>query len=271
MELTDGQVALAAAEAGAAVVRTRYRTSVERHRKIGSDFATDADLEAETAIRQVLTHHRPDDAQLGEEHGASGPDSARRWLIDPLCGTRNFAAGLPLMSSNVALTIDGELTAASSVECVGDESYWTDGEGAWVRREGADAELSPDRDSLMVSINLEVDAAGRRRASDLMGDPRFFETYQPRITSSTLALAWVAAGRHAAYLSEGDLADNVHFAAGLALCRAAGAVVTDLAGGPVRTRAADEPRGPGGLLAAADEETHTSLLTLLSRLRGDHA
>ena len=65
MELTDGQVALAAAEAGAALVRTRYRTSVERDRKIGSDFATDADLEAETAIRQVLTHHRPDDAQLG--------------------------------------------------------------------------------------------------------------------------------------------------------------------------------------------------------------
>jgi myo-inositol-1(or 4)-monophosphatase len=275
MTLSDGQVALAAAEAGAAVVRARYRTAVERHLKLGTDFATDADLEAETEIRAVLTEHRPDDAQLGEEHGASGPDSRRRWLIDPLCGTRNFAAGLPLMSSNVALSVDGEVTAGSSVECVGDESYWTDGERAWVRRAWeppgtADEELRPDHESLMVAINLEVDAAGRRRACDLMADPRFFQVFQPRITSSTLALAWVAAGRHAAYLTEGDLSDNVHFAAGLALCRAAGCVVTDLGGGPVRTRASDERPGPGGLLAAADLETHTALLTLVDGLRWDH-
>src|SRR5262249_50210404 len=127
VELTDGEVALLAAETGASVVRRMYRTDVAHHLKIGTDFATDADLEAETAIRAVLTAHRPDDAQLGEEHVASGPESARRWLIDPLCGTRNFGAGLPLMSSNVALAVDHELTAAASAECVGDETYWTDG------------------------------------------------------------------------------------------------------------------------------------------------
>lgn len=264
MQLTDGQVALAAAEAGAAVVRRHYRTAVERHLKVGTDFATDADLEAETAIRAVLTEHRPADAQLGEEHGVSGPDSARRWLVDPLCGTRNFAAGLPLMSSNVALVVDGRLTAGAAAECVGDETYWTDGNAAWVRRNGEDLVARPDRESLMVSINLEVSPAGRRRASDLLADPAFFETYQPRITSTTLALAWVATGRHAAYVSEGDLVDNVHFAAGLAVCQAAGCVVTDLAGGPVRTRAAD-PAGAGGLLAAADAATHEALLALCRR------
>jgi myo-inositol-1(or 4)-monophosphatase len=131
MGIMDGDVARAAAEAGADVVRRHYRTEVERHLKVGSDFATDADLEAESVIRAVLTEHRPSDAQLGEEHGASGPDSPRRWLVDPLCGTRNFAAGLPLMSSNVALSVDGQITAAASAECVGDETYWTDGVEAW--------------------------------------------------------------------------------------------------------------------------------------------
>ena len=262
MELTDGEVALAAAEAGANVVRRYFRTAVERHLKVGTDFATDADLEAETAIRGVLTGHRPDDAQLGEEHGASGPQSARRWLVDPLCGTRNFAAGLPLMSSNVALTLDGRVTAAASAECVGDETYWTDGLRAWCHRNGTDTVLRPDARSLMVSLNLEVTPPGRRRASDLLANPAFFETYQPRVTSTTEALAWVAAGRHAAYLTEGDLVDNVHFAAGVGLCRAAGCVVTDLAGGPVRT-GASEPAGRSGLLAAADEETHAALLALV--------
>jgi len=70
-----------------------------------------------------------------------------------------------------------------------------------------------------------VTPPGRRRASDLLANPAFFETYQPRVTSTTEALAWVAAGRHAAYLTEGDLVDNVHFAAGVGLCRAAGCVV----------------------------------------------
>ena len=77
MELTDAEVALLAAEAGAAVVRRLYRTDVAHHLKVGTDFATDADIEAESVIRAILTEHRPEDAQLGEEHGASGPESAR--------------------------------------------------------------------------------------------------------------------------------------------------------------------------------------------------
>lgn len=263
MGLSDAEVALAAAEAGAAVVRRMYRTSVTQHFKVGTDFATDADLDAETAIRAILTEHRPGDAQLGEEHGASGPDSARRWLIDPLCGTRNFGAGLPLMSTNVALSESGAVTAAAAAECVGDETYWTDGARAWVRRAGQDAALRPDTSTLMVAFNLEVGAPGRRRASDVMAHPAFFEIYQPRITSTTLALAWVAAGRHSAYISEGDLRDNVHFAAGVSLCRAAGCVVTDLDGGPVDTGAGDPGARRGGLIAAADAVTHAAMLALM--------
>ena len=262
MELTDAEVALAAARTGADVVRRHYRTALEKHLKVGSDFATDADLEAETAIRAVLTNHRPADAQLGEEHGISGPVSSRRWLIDPLCGTRNFAAGLPLISTNVALTVDGTVAGGASVECVGEETHSAAGVEVCVRRAGADAVARPDPDSLMVAINLEVSPAGRRRASDLLADPRFYETYQPRVPSTTEALAWVAAGRHAAYLTEGDMVDNVHFAAGIGLCRAAGCVVTDLDGGPVRTRV-DSPAGRGGLLASADEQIHVALLALL--------
>jgi myo-inositol-1(or 4)-monophosphatase len=96
-----------------------------------------------------------------------------------------------------------------------------------------------------------------------MADPAFFETYQPRITSTTLALAWVAAGRHAAYVTEGDLRDNVHFAPGVGLCRAAGCVVTDLNRGPVDTGAAPARPGRGGLIAAGDVATHAALLALM--------
>lgn len=259
MELTDAQVAVAAAQAGAAVAHRHYRTAVERHLKAGTDFATDADLEAETAVRALLGEHRPQDAQLGEEHGPSGPDSERRWLVDPICGTRNFAAGLPLMCTNVALTVDGAVTASAAAECVGDETYWTDGEQAWVRRGGADVPMRPDAGSLMVAFDLEVGAEARRRFSEVLADPAFVATFQPRITSSTLALAWVAAGRHAGYATDTDPSGNVHYAAGLGLCLAAGCVVTDLDGRDVTSREG----GRRGLLVAADEPTHRDLLALL--------
>lgn len=80
---------------------------------------------------------------------------------------------------------------------------------------------------------------------------------RPRVLSTTLALAWVAAGKRAAYVTDGTgLTESVHFAAGIALCRAAGCVVTGVDG---------EPVGPvgRGLVAAADAGTHALLLSLI--------
>jgi myo-inositol-1(or 4)-monophosphatase len=69
----------------------------------------------------------------------------------------------------------------------------------------------------------------------------------------------VAAGRRAAYVTEGDLRDSVHFAAGIALCQAAGCIVTGLRGQPLHT-------GAGGLIAAADQHTHTALIRIIDQV-----
>lgn len=261
MTLADADVALAAARAGAEVVRAHYGTAVTRHAKSATDFATDADLDAETAIRGLLTEHRPDDAQLGEEGGASGADgTARRWLVDPLCGTLNFAAQLPLVATNVALAVHGRVTAAAVADPLADEVFWTDGDAAFVRRDSHDTPLSPTAGSRMVDVNLDGSLGLRRRAAELLAHPGFHARFEPRVVSSTIALAWVAAGRHAAYVTEGDLTDNVHFSAGIGLCQAAGCVVTDLDGTPLD---ASEPGGRGGLVAAADAATHAVLVDLL--------
>ena len=78
--------------------------------------------------------------------------------------------------------------------------------------------------------------------------------------STTLALAWVASGQRAAYVTDGDLDGSVHFTAGIALCLAAGCVVTNLDRGPLHT-------GIGGLVAAADAATHDALVTMARRHR----
>jgi myo-inositol-1(or 4)-monophosphatase len=257
--LTDAGLAVAAAVAGSRVVRAQYGRPVERFAKSPTDFATAADLEAERAIMAVLRAARPDDAVLGEEGGVSGPaGSTRTWLVDPLCGTLNFAAQTPLIAINVALRDGGVVTAAASADPIADEVFWAYGDGAWLRSGGADTPLVPSSVTALVDVNLDAvhPDPGRFRPAALLGHPEFRRRYGGRVLSTTLALVWVAAGRRAAYVTDGMFVDNVHFATGIAICRAAGCVVTDLRGEPV-----DSPGG-SGLLVAADEDTHRQLLAL---------
>lgn len=256
METTDVDVARMAAAAGATVVRSMYGDDLTHLDKSPTDFATEADLASERAIRDVIAAARPDDTFEGEETGATLGVSDRRWLVDPLCGTLNFAAGTPLAAVNVALQTPSGVTAAASADPIADELFWTDGHGAWVRRAESDHTLVPSARSLIVDVNCDGKRDTEFLGGQLIADAAFREVFAPRVLSSTLAVAWVAAGRRAAYVTDGWLSGSVHFTAGIALCQAAGCVVTDLAGGPVH-----EGRG---LIAAADEETHERLVALVA-------
>ncbi|WBB68329.1 inositol monophosphatase family protein [Micromonospora sp. WMMD812] len=254
--LDDAGVAVAAVRAGADVVRTRYGHRLTRIDKGAGDFATAADVAAEQTILEVIRAARPDDAVLGEEGGQHGAaDAARQWLVDPLCGTLNYAVGNLLVAVNVALR-DG---AAAVADPFGGEVFFTDGQTAWVRQDGVDAPLTPTSATRLVDVNLDppFPSAPGFRAVDLLAHPGFIERFRPRVVSTTLALAWVAAGKRAAYVTDGgDLARSVHFAAGIAVCRAAGCVVTGIDGAPIGQTG-------GGLVAAGDAETHELLMSMI--------
>jgi myo-inositol-1(or 4)-monophosphatase len=261
MPFTDVAVAISAAQAGAAVARARYGTDLVHHAKSADDFATDADLDAERAITRVITTARPNDGILGEEFGLTGPEGGRTWLIDPLCGTLNYAVQTPLVAVNVALRDMGSTSVAAVADPFSEELFWTDGVTAYVRQDGRDEPLAPSARSRIVDLNLDAPPPDAHRIATvrMLGTPSFSTTFRPRVMSTTLALAWVAAGRRAAYVTEGDLRDSVHFASGIALCRAAGCVVTGLHGQPLHS-------GVGGLVAAADQETHASLTAIIEEL-----
>lgn len=251
----DTAVAIAGARAGAEVVRDLYGRRLIRFDKGAGDFATTADVEAEKAILVAIRAARPDDAVLGEEGGQQGAaDAARQWLVDPLCGTLNHAVGTMLVAVNVALR---ERPAAVADPFSG-EVFFTDGTNAWVGHEGADdVPLAPTPSTALVDVNLDppyADATGFRTA-DLLAHPAFAGRFRPRVVSTTLALVWVAAGKRAAYVTGGDLTRSVHFAAGIAVCRAAGCTVTGIDGRPI----GEVGRG---LVVAADEETHALLLSM---------
>lgn len=255
-QLTDIGVALEAAAAGARVVKDYYGGSLIRQAKGGLDFATNADIDAERAILDVIADARPDDARIGEESGATDGATQRSWLVDPLCGTLNFAAQTPLVAVNVAL-VDGDKTLACvSADPISGEIFWGDQHQAFLRRNGADEPLRPNAMSRLVDINCDGPRDQKFFGPQLIGDADFRSEFGPRVLSTTLTLAWVAAGRRAAYVTDGSFVDNVHFVAGIGLGRAAGCVVTDLAGDPLNTGR--------GLIVAADRDVHEQLVGLIA-------
>ena len=254
--MTDLDVAIAAAGAGAAALRELYGTRLEQQHKSATDFATAADVAAERAILAVIGDARPGDAFVGEElgeQGAAGGD--RRWLVDPLCGTLNFAASTPTFSVNVALVAEGTTTVAAVAHPPSGELYWARGADFGILGRQA-AETAPTR---LVDINADGPLDRPFVGAQLAADPALRAQFSPRVESTTLALAWVATGQRAGYVTDGDHRGSVHFTAPLALCVAAGCVVTDLEGASVHT-------GPG-IVAAADPPTHAALLQMVARHR----
>ena len=76
---------------------------------------TDADRAVETAIREALATHRPNDGLLGEEFGSDITGAKRYWVIDPIDGTKNFMRGVPTWATLIALV---EVDAAGNEEVV---------------------------------------------------------------------------------------------------------------------------------------------------------
>ena len=156
--------------------------------------------------------------------------------MDPLCGTLNYAVGNMLVAVNVALR-NGPAAVADPFS---GEVFFTDGETARVRQNGSDTQLAPTAASRLVDVNLDppFPSAPGFRAVDLLAHPGFIQRF--RRVLSPRHWRWHGSGRkRAGYVTDGgDLTESVHFAAGIALCKAAGCAVTGVDGARPVTRAA---------------------------------
>ncbi len=109
-----------------------FRTSVAVEIKGDGSPVTAADRAAETVARDWIRARFPSDGILGEEFGVERPDARRRWLLDPIDGTKSFITGVPLWGTLVAVVEDetvlaGAVYAPPTAELV----VAAAGEGAW--------------------------------------------------------------------------------------------------------------------------------------------
>jgi histidinol-phosphatase len=116
---------------------------------------SDADREAERMIRSTLERARTRDSILGEEFGATG-SSPRRWVVDPIDGTKNFVRGVPVWATLIGL-IDGDDVVAGlvSAPALGKRWWAAQGSGAWTGK------------SLSAATRLHVSSVSRLEDASL--------------------------------------------------------------------------------------------------------
>ena len=115
---------------------------------------TVADRECERLIVDAVQHAFPDDGLLGEEGSAKDAPNRRRWIVDPIDGTRDFLRGNHLWCNLIALEAAGTVELGVCTFPMLNESYWAvRGGGAWRQ---ADGETTPIHGSAIADISRAV-------------------------------------------------------------------------------------------------------------------
>lgn len=139
------------------LARIAEREILPRYRKVAVDIkadgseVTEADRNAEKAIREHLAKVRPHDGVLGEEFGGTLSDG-RCWVVDPVDGTAWFTLGMPLFGTLVALVVDKEpVVGVIHLPAIDETVYAARGEGCWF--------TSPGNAPQTVAVSASADLA----------------------------------------------------------------------------------------------------------------
>lgn len=197
-----------------AVVRTaareellpRFRRTARVEKQDGS-WLTEADLAMQARLQSALAERHPDIALLGEEMSVAaqerllaeaGNDDAGLWVLDPLDGTSNYAAGIPLFAVSLALMRHGRIEAGIVYDPVHDESFASLlGHGATLNGEPLHAP-SAGIPMAKTSACIDFKRLPAVLASRIAATPPY--SSQRSIGSVALDWCWVAAGRFHLYL-----------------------------------------------------------------------
>ncbi len=230
------------------------------------DVVTNADYASERLVIDAIRDRFPGDAILAEESGEhagvarrDGSATGRTWVIDPLDGTVNYANGIPYYCVSIGLVVDDQPAVGVVYDPARGDCYSATADGpAVLNREPIAASDKDELSDYVVSLAVigRGGLARERRIAPLIRIHR-------RMGSAALSLAYVANGRFDAFVQNGGLSPW-DVAASALIAERAGAVVTDVDGGPW-WRA--KVRGPRVSIVAAPPAQHGPILELLRGLK----
>jgi histidinol-phosphatase len=119
------------ADRAAEIALAMFGGTFEVRTKPDATPVTEADLAIEAFVRDAVASRFPADATLGEEEGGSATDAERVWIVDPIDGTKNFADGVPVWGTLIALKVGDRFDlGVVSAPALGERSWAVRGQGA---------------------------------------------------------------------------------------------------------------------------------------------
>lgn len=223
------RVAETAARVSAKILLQHFGNT-EIRQKSTQNLVTQADVESEEAIVEIIADHFPDHHIMREEGKSTGQaNSDHLWIIDPLDATNNFAHGIPHFSISIAYAESGEVRAGVIYDPTRDEMFTVmAGHGARLNGSRIQCSEHATLDTSIVATGFYYDR-GEIMSRTLESIKQLFEQHNirglRRMGSAAIDLAWVACGRFQAFfeyqLSPWD------YATGLLLIREAGGHCAD--------------------------------------------
>jgi len=225
-----------------------------------TNLVTEMDARAEALIVDRLLGAFPDDAILAEERGAAAGRSGRRWIIDPLDGTTNYAHGLPIYGVSIALEVGGRVQLGVVYDPSQRELFVTErGAGAFCNDARLTVSTATTLDASLLATGFPYDI--RVKDDNNLREYAAFAVRTRgvrRLGSAVLYLAWLAAGRFDGYwelrLGPWDVA------AGGLMVEEAGGRLTAITGGPLDLEAPT--------VIASNGRIHDAILAVLREIRG---
>ena len=230
------------------------------------DVVTNADYASERLVIDAIKARYPDDGILAEESGEhagvlrdDGSHNGRRWVIDPLDGTVNYANGIPYYCVSIGLVVDDRPAVGVIYDPARDDLYDAVADGP-ARLDGLPIEASAKETLSDYVVSLAViGRGGLSRERRIAPNIRIHR----RMGSAALALAYVGNGRFDAFVQNGGLSPWDVAAAGL-IAERAGATVTAIEGGPWWNA---KVRGARHSVVAAPAVQHGPIMELLGSLK----
>ncbi|GAB6938175.1 inositol monophosphatase family protein [Isoptericola variabilis] len=203
----------------------------ERVYKTDRDFATVTDFAIEDAVREFLAHETPDTGFLGEERGHTG-DRKTFWCLDPVDGTTNFTRSVPNYGVSLALIEHGASTLGTIALPAHGERYASRKGTAYLNGQPIHVSKTASLHDALVSTGDFATGTGsgakNARRLAMIGSLAGAVGRVRMLGSAATDLAWLAAGRLDAVVIDANRMWDV--AGGIAIARAAGAVVTHVDG-----------------------------------------
>ncbi|RQG91178.1 inositol monophosphatase [Natrarchaeobius halalkaliphilus] len=256
-------VAVRAAENGAAIAIDSFRTPLEVETKAGkTDVVTDADRNAQVAVTERIRETFPDEPVVGEENDALKrvPDEGPAWIVDPIDGTNNYVDGTPAFGTAVAAVVDGEPVGAALVCPALSDTYRSGPDGAFLNGDplSVSQRTDPERSIVCPTFWWDFDRRGEYARATRELVTRFGDLRRHGCTQLELGMVASGALQGAVTNLRTNPWDTV---AGVGLIRNAGGIVTDLEG----ERWRHDSRG----LVASNGEIHDEVLAAARAIDGE--